>query len=191
MQEPLQIGYRDVAPSAAVERAIRERAERLDTFYDRITRCRVVVEAPHRRQHRGRRFHVRVELTVPGRVIVVTRDPKAHQEYEDVYVAIRDAFDATTRQLEDYVRESRGFTKAHEAPPEGRIARLVPTAGYGFIETADGREIYFHRNAVLDHPFERLEVGMPVRFAEEIGTRGPQASSVHPRGRSQRRPSAD
>jgi cold shock CspA family protein/ribosome-associated translation inhibitor RaiA len=180
MEEPLQIGYRDVTPSAAVERAIRERAEKLDEFYDRITGCRVVVESPHRRQRQGRRFHVRVELAVPGRVIVVNRNPKPHQEYEDVYVAIR-----------DYVRESRGFTKSHTAPPEGRIARLVPAGGYGFIETSDGREVYFHHNAVVDGAFERLEVGMPVRFAEEIGTRGPQASSVHPRGRSQRRPSAD
>jgi cold shock CspA family protein/ribosome-associated translation inhibitor RaiA len=185
MEEPLQIGYRDVTPSAAVERAIRERAEKLDEFYDRITGCRVVVESPHRRQRQGRRFHVRVELAVPGRVIVVNRNPKPHQEYEDVYVAIRDAFDATTRQLEDYVRESRGFTKSHTAPPEGRIARLVPAGGYGFIETSDGREVYFHHNAVVDGAFERLEVGMPVRFAEELGEQGPQASSVHPKGRSQ------
>jgi ribosomal subunit interface protein len=183
MQEPLQISYRDVTPSAALEAAIHERAAKLDEFFDRITGCRVLVESPHRRHQQGRLYHVRVELAVPGRSIVVDREPHEHHEHEDVYVAVRDAFDAVRRQLEDYVRESRGFTKTHEEPPEGRIARLFLPEGYGFISTADGREIYFHRNAVLDEPFEGLDVGTAVRFAEELGERGPQATSVHVVGR--------
>lgn len=183
MQEPLQISYRDVTPSAAVETAIADRVAKLDEFFDRITSCRVLVESPHRRHHQGRLFHVRVELAVPGRVIVVNREPSEHHAHEDVYVAIRDAFDATRRQLEDYVRESRGIVKRHEEPPQGRIARLFAGEGYGFIETADGREVYFHANAVLDERFDRLEVGMPVRFAEELGQQGPQASSVHVAGK--------
>jgi cold shock CspA family protein len=138
-----------------------------------------LVESPHRRHHQGRLYHVRVELAVPGRSIVVNREPHEHHEHEDVYVAVRNAFDAVRRQLEDHVRESRGFTKTHEELPEGRITRLFLSEGYGFISTADGREIYFHRNAVLDEPFDRLDVGTAVRFAEELGERGPQATSVH------------
>jgi ribosomal subunit interface protein len=179
MQEPLQVSYRNITPSAAIETAIRERAAKLDEFFDRITGCRVLAEAPHRRRHRGWLHHVRVELAVPGRTIVVDREPQEHHEHEDLYVAIRDAFDAVERQLEDYVRESRGFTKTHDEPPEGRIARLFLPEGYGFISTATGREIYFHRNAVLGEPFDALEVGAAVRFAEELGERGPQASTVH------------
>jgi ribosomal subunit interface protein len=184
MQELLQISYRDVDPSAAIEEAIHERAAKLEEFFGRITGCRVVVEAPHRRQHHGRLYHVRVELAVPGRTIVVNREPPKHHEHEDVYVAIRDAFDAIRRQLEDYVRESRGFTKTHDEPPEGRIARLFLPEGYGFISTSDGRELYFHRNAVLGEPFDSLEVGTAVRFAEELGERGPQATTVHVVSRS-------
>jgi ribosomal subunit interface protein len=183
MQEPLQVSYRDVTPSTAIEAAIHERAAKLDEFFDRITGCRVVVESRHHHHHRGWLYHVRVELALPGRLIVVDREPDEHHEHEDVYVAIRDAFDAVRRQLEDYVRASRGFTKTHEAPPEGRITRLFLTEGYGFISTADGREIYFHRNAVLDEPFDRLEVGTAVRFAEELGDQGPQATTVHVVGR--------
>jgi cold shock CspA family protein/ribosome-associated translation inhibitor RaiA len=179
MQEPLQISYREVTGSQAIEDAIRERADKLDELYDRITSCRVLVESPHRHHHQGRLFHVRVELAVPGRVIVVNREPSENHAHEDVYVAIRDAFNAAKRQLEDYVRETRGVIKQHEEPPTGHIVRLFPEQDYGFIETPDGREVYFHANSVIEQGFERLEVGTAVRFAEELGQHGPQASSVH------------
>jgi ribosomal subunit interface protein len=184
MQEPLQISYRDMTSTPALDAAIQERVDKLDELFDRITGCRVLVESPHRRHHQGRLFHVRVDLTVPGRVIVVNRERSERHEHEDIYVAIRDAFDAAKRQLEDYVRESRGLTKHHEEPPTGRIARLFPEQGYGFISTTDGREVYFHANALLDERFERLEVGAAVRFAEELGHRGPQASTVHVVGKA-------
>jgi len=115
MQLPLQITFRHMEPSPAVEAHIRERAEALDRFYSRIMGCRVVVEASAHRQRQGNLYHVRVDLTVPGREIVVKRDPPEHHAHEDILVAVRDAFDATRRQLEDYVRTLRGDTKAHEA----------------------------------------------------------------------------
>jgi cold shock CspA family protein/ribosome-associated translation inhibitor RaiA len=183
MQEPLQISYREVTPSPAIEDAIRERAGKLDELYDRITGCRVLVDSPHRRHHHGRLFHVRVEVAVPGRVIVVNREPQENHAHEDVYVAIRDAFNAAKRQLEDHVRETRGAAKQHDGPPTGRVARLFPEQRYGFIQTSDGREVYFHANSLLDGTFERLEVGTVVRFAEEAGEQGPQASSVHLAGK--------
>lgn len=180
MQLPLQITFRDIPPSPAIESKIREKAAKLDEFYDRIIGCRVVVEAPHRRHHQGKIYHVRIDLTLPGGEVVVNRDPAEHHAYEDAYVAIRDAFDAAARQLEDYARRQRADTKTHEpgSAPHGRVAKLFTEEGYGFIEVSDGREIYFHRNSVLDDAFDKLAVGSEVRFAEEEGNEGPQASTV-------------
>ncbi len=179
MRLPLQITYRDLLPSEAVDRCIRERAERLGQFCDRITSSRVVVESQHHRHHQGALYHVRIDLTAPGDEIIVSRDPGMHRSHEDVYVAIRDAFDAVRRRLEDYARRHRRQTKVHEAAPHGRIVRLDVKNDYGFIGTPDGREIYFHRNSIVNAEFDRLQEGDVVRFHEEAGDMGPQASTVH------------
>jgi cold shock CspA family protein len=178
MRLPLQITFRNLPRSEAVERAVRERAERLDRFCQRIMACRVVVETRHRRHH-GNLYHLRIDLTLPGQEIVAGREPSRHQAYEDVYVAVRDAFDAARRRLEDYARRHDGRVKAHEPTPRGRITRLDPDKGCGFLGTPDGREIYFHRNSVLNEDFDRLVVGGLVRYHEEAGEEGPQASTVH------------
>jgi cold shock CspA family protein/ribosome-associated translation inhibitor RaiA len=178
MQLPVQISFRGMEPSAAVEAKIRERTVKLERFYDRIMGCRVVVESPHRHHHQGKLFHVRVYLTVPGGELTVSRDAAEHHAHEDVFVAVRDACDAAQRQLEDYARRQRGDLKTHEGPPSGHIAKLFPDKGYGFIETPDGFEIYFHQHSVLDAAFDRLLVGSAVEFVEEEGEKGPQASTV-------------
>jgi len=175
----LQISFRNIDASPTVEAKIRERAGELERFCDRIVSCRVVIEAPHRRRH-GDLFHIRVDLKVPGKEIVVKRDPPEHHAHEDIYVAVRDCFDAVRRQLEDYVRRRRGDTKAHEVPTHGKIASLIAESDYGFIDAADGTEVYFHRNAVSNGGFEKLAVGDEVRFTlhAEEGENGPQASAV-------------
>ncbi|TAK09934.1 MAG: HPF/RaiA family ribosome-associated protein [Candidatus Manganitrophaceae bacterium] len=173
MQLPLQVTVRNVALSEVAEEDIREKAAMLDEYYDRIMSCHVIVDAPHRHRHKGLLYDVRIDLTVPGAELVIRREPN-----EDVYVAIRDAFDAARRQLEDFARRQRGDVKTHEASPYGRVSRLFPEEGYGFLETPDGREIYFHRNSVLHGGFEKLGIGSEVRFAEEEGEKGPQASTV-------------
>jgi ribosome-associated translation inhibitor RaiA len=114
MQGSLQITFRGVESSEALERSIRDHAERLEQF-GRITRCRVVVEARHRRHRKGRIVHVRIDLTVPGGDLVVGRDPAEDHAHEDASVAIRDAFDAARRRLEDHAREIRGDVKHHAA----------------------------------------------------------------------------
>lgn len=179
MQLPLKVVFRNLEPSPAIEAKVRERAEKLDIYYDQIMSCRVVVEAPHKHHHKGNLYHVRIYITVPDEELVVSRDPDQHHAHEDVYVAIRDAFDAMRRRLEDYARRRRGKVKDHEAPPHGRISQLFPEKGYGKIETLDGRLIYFHQNSVVDAEFSKLEIGNEVRFAEEMGELGPQASTVH------------
>jgi ribosomal subunit interface protein len=177
MQLPLQVQFRNMEPSAQVEAKIRERVEQLERLYPRIMSCRVVVEAHHRHHHQGNLYHARVDLKVPDAEIVASRDPKEHHAHEDVYVAVRDAFDAVARRLEDHARRQRGDVKSHEPPPHGRIAELGEDGGR--IETPDGRSIYFHRNSVIDADFGALAVGMEVRFVEEAGELGPQASTVY------------
>ena len=186
MQLPLQITFRHMDSSDAVAARIRERSEELERFFDRIVSCRVVVECQHPRRQQGNLFRVRVDLKVPGGEIVVGRDPGAHHAHEDVYVAIRDAFDATRRLLEDHVRQGRGDVKLHAVPDHGRIARLLPDRDCGFIlSAADSSEIYFHRNNVTNGGFDQLAVGDEVRFIAQhsASAEGPQASTVVPVGK--------
>jgi ribosomal subunit interface protein len=177
MQLPLQVVFRNMAASEAIEAAVRERAATLGRYSGDIMSCRVLVELHHRHHHQGNLYHVRVDLKVPEAELVASREPGGHHAHEDVYVAIRDAFDAVRRQLEDYVRRRRGLVKTHTTAPHGRVAELYPD--YGKIETADGRLVYFHRNSVVDADFDRLDIGAEVRFTEEPGELGPQASTVH------------
>jgi ribosomal subunit interface protein len=111
MRLALQVTFRDMPRSDAVEAEIRRRAEKLDEFCDRIMSCRVTVETPGGHKHQGKLHSVHVDLKVPGEEIASTR----RHEHEDVYVAIRDAFDAVRRRLEDYVRRTRGEVKQHES----------------------------------------------------------------------------
>jgi ribosomal subunit interface protein len=183
MQQPLQITFRNLDRSPAIEAKIRERAAKLEKYCDRIMGCRVAVEALHRHRRHGNLYHVRIDVTVPGAELVASREPDEHHAYTDVYVAIRDAFDSMRRQLEDYVRRSRGQVKTHAAPPQGTIVELDAEQGYGRIESSDGRLVYFHRNSLLDADFDRLAIGTKVIFVEEMGERGPQASTVRLAGR--------
>lgn len=204
---PLQVTSRNMPPSEAIEAHIREKAAKLDRFYDRIMSCRVAVEAPHRHHHKGKLYHIRIDITVPGGELVIKREPKRVMEpplrfqrvqgseqtenhelskyaaHEDVYVAIRDAFDAARRKLQDYARRRRGTVKSHQTQPHARVSKIFPEEGFGFLETADGREIYFHRNSVLNSSFNRLEIGMEVHFFEEQGEKGPQASTIRLMGK--------
>jgi cold shock CspA family protein len=147
--------------------------------------CRVVVELAGKHHLHGNQYDVHLDIKVPGAEIAVTREPGQHAEYRDLGVALRDAFDAAKRKLEDYVRRQRHAVKAHETPPHARVQVLYPMSDYGFLRTADGRDIFFHRHSVADDAFDRLDLGTEVTFveAEEPGEKGPQASTVHIVGR--------
>lgn len=108
MKLPLEITFRNMAASEALDADIRAKAEKLDNFYDRVMSCRVIVEAPHRHHHKGNIYHVRIDLTVPDEELVVSRDRGQNHAHEDPYVAVRDAFDAARRQLQDYIDRRRG-----------------------------------------------------------------------------------
>ena len=196
MELPVQITFRNMESSGAVEARIREEVAKLEEFYDRLIGCRVVVEMPHQHRQRGKRFHLRLDLTVPGGEIVINQAPSLHSSiqqtagtrrikgqevgtpYKDLYVVIRDAFSAARRRLQDHARRRQGAVKYHEPALHARVSRVFPEAGYGFLETPDGVEVYFHRNSVLNDGFERITVGTEVSFVEEQGDKAPQASTV-------------
>ena len=178
MPIPLEISFHQMPRSVAIESRIREKAEKLARFCDRIIGCEVVVEAPHAHHKKGRLHHVRITLDLPGSQITVNREHHDKHSHEDLFVALRDSFDAVQRKLEDQVRRQHHQVKVHANPPQGWVSRLVPNQDYGNIETDDGRLIYFHRNSVQPPGFEALAIGSPVAFVESAGEQGPQASRV-------------
>lgn len=178
MKIPLQVTFHEVPQSDLVEAYIREAVDDLDRFYTEIISCRVVLDVPHRRHRTGNLYHVRIDLSVPGGELVVNREPGDRNAHGDIYVAINDAFEVMKRKLTDYLQEKRGEVKRDIAAPHGVVVKLFPGEDYGFIEGADGMDIYFHRNSVLKNGFESLRIGTEVRYREEEGIEGPQASTV-------------
>ena len=185
MAIPLQITVRNVEVTEDTQALIRAHAAKLDQLSDRITDCRVLVGGPLRyRIGEPIAYSVRIDLVVPGGELVVRRKPR-----EDLVTAIQDAFDAAGRRLQDHARMLRGDVKRRIAPGRAVVRRLFPYEGYGFLETSEGEEIYFHRSSVRDGAFDAIEVGTTVRFTQGMGERGPQATSVTV-PRSQRRKEA-
>jgi ribosomal subunit interface protein len=179
MDVPLEIRFHNLDKSEALETAIRERVARLERIYDRLTSCRVAVEAPHRTHRKGNVYEVHVELGVPGGTLAVSREPhKARVKYAqpDLYKALRDAFDAAERQLMDYKLRQRGEVKPHADMLVGQVAQKEDD--HGFLNTATGTTLYFHRNSVMDVDFETLRPGDPVRYVEDVGDTGPIATKV-------------
>jgi cold shock CspA family protein len=185
MESPTEIVYRHMESSPALEARVQEHVAHLEHLHPRIVHCRVVIEAPHRRHRRGKLYRVSIRLDIPGKNIAVGREGRLDHAHEDVYVALRDAFDAAARRLQDRARIMRGKVKHHEAGPHGTVARMVPEEDHGFIALSDGREIYFHRNSVTDGGYDSLEVGSEVRVTVATGDspHGPHASTVQPVGK--------
>jgi len=180
METEPKIVFENLDASDTLRERVLEEVTHLEQFHGRMTACRVVISAPEKHKHKGNLYQVRIHLVVPGRGEVAVRPSTAkHQWNQDPLVAIRNAFDAARRQLEDKVRRQRGDVKAHETPDHGTVARIFPADGYGFIDAADGQEIYFHRNSVVGERFAELKPGAAVRFVATQGEKGAQASTVH------------
>ena len=179
MQAPVEIAFRYCEPSEEIRSEIPAQVQRLEKFSPRITTCGVVVNGPQSRHRRGNLFQVEIRIGMPEhKDVVVDRRHNDAPEREHVLVAIREAFGAASRQIEDIARDMRGQVKEHTAESHGRVAKLLAAGECGFIETADGRQTYFHLDAVLDGAYRRLRVGSEVRFVEEEGAKGAQASTV-------------
>ncbi len=181
MQTDPQIDFQGMSPSEPFRGEIIQQIARLEERYGRLTACRVVVKAPGGRHHTGGLYEINIYLTLPDeREVSVDRTPHQDERFSRFDFALHDAFNRAARQLQDQVARMRGKVKQHGEPPSAVVRRLMREDGYGFLESEDGREIYFHRNSVADSSFEDLEPGMRVRFTEEEGDKGPQASRVTP-----------
>jgi len=188
-------------PSGSLESEARTRAAWLETYYPNIIGCRVLVEIPHRHRSRGRHVRVHIELSLPGEDIVVNHEPTLHATLKDVeedghskgddveavrkyaLVAVHEAFDTTRRRLQAFVDRQRDEVKTHLDPSHGRVVSLPSDDDHGFIETADGRRVYFHVASVLIEGRAQLAIGADVAFVEEQGEKGPQASTVRVLGK--------
>lgn len=171
---PVRLAVRHAGLSPAAEAGIRRRAAHLARYFDRILACQVTVDVPQRRR-RSDALHrrVRLEVRVPGHALVVDRQPAAA-----LSTALDAAFHAMRRQLQDYVRRMREVGPPNAGSPTGKVVEIYPLAGYGFLQAVDGEPVYFDRASVLHSAFERLAVGTEVRFSEELGERGRQATTV-------------
>jgi cold shock CspA family protein len=182
MDTPVDLTFRNTTPRSDIEELVRREAAKLERYGRRLVSCRVAIEEPQRHQRVGNRYRIRLEIGAGlARPIVVTREPGATEMHRELRTIVLDAFRAARRQLQAVRQRVRGDERA-PVEPRGLVERLVPAsdpdAAYGFLRALDGRAIYFHRHSVLNDAFERLAIGTEVRFEEEEGEEGPQASTV-------------
>lgn len=177
MKVPIEISFHDAEVDGRLEAVIREKAEGLERFYDRMTSCRVVVEHPHEAPKSGSGWRVRLDITVPGHEVVIRREPGEGSVSDDAETVVRQAFDAARKRLKKLSDvQNRDVKKHPEQEVRGFVTKLFDD--YGFIEPTTGGEVYFHRNSVVGADFDDLETGTGVTWTEEAGEKGPQASSV-------------
>lgn len=174
MQVPLELVARDVPLRPALKAAIQKSVDHLEQLEPRLIACRVVVTRGPGRHRQRFQYRVRLDLTVPRREFPVTRTTGT-----TALAAAQAAFETAERRLrEETERRNERGRHPRARPPRARVRTIYPTAGYGFLETDDGRQIYFDARSVLDGAFSRLEPGTEVKFREEAGRDGPQASTV-------------
>ena len=179
METPVEIEFQEMPVSPALRESIEGHVEKLEQRYGRITACRIVIKGPGNRHQTGGQYDINIRLALPdGREVNIGRTPKADERHADLPFAINDAFKRARRRLQDNARRMEGMVKSHEGQSIGTIVRFDPAGDFGFLRSNDGHEIYFHRNSVLDGKFSELTVGTRVMFADEIGEKGPQATTV-------------
>jgi cold shock CspA family protein/ribosome-associated translation inhibitor RaiA len=178
MQQLLKLEFLGMKPTPNLRQEISDRVAALEDRFGRITACRVALRAP--RAHRtGGLYDINIQLALPdGREVSVARTAPADERHADLAFALNDAFKRARRRLQERVRRMQGHIKVHSEPNVGKVIQLDEVDEVGFIETSDGREIYFHPNAVRNGGLQKLAVGTRVTFREEAGRKGPQASTV-------------
>lgn len=170
----LQITIPNFEHTEALDNQIRKHAEKLQKYFTEIHLCHVVVKYASKQHHKGNLFDIRLNITVPGKEIAINRE--ANQDFS---IALRDAFNAAKRQLEDYARLQRGEIKTHEPLQFGIIDELFAEDGYGYIQSRDTTErFYFDSNNAAHPSFEHFKVGDEVKFTPDFGAEGPRAKRV-------------
>ncbi len=183
MQVALEITYRDVEKSDAIETLIHEKVAKLERLCDYISNCQIAVEKIHDRPSHGSPYRVRIDMTVPpGHEIVADVNPSEPNQHVKLDAVIRDAFSTAERQLKELIRRQRESDKAQTNDSAqdtmALVTKLFREQDYGFLKTLDGQDVYFHRNSVLHADFDRLEIGTGVRFVAQEDDQGLRASTV-------------
>lgn len=180
MQVPLEISFQNMEQPESAEALIREKVAKLEKICDYISSCRVDVDKPQEHRTSGNPYRVRIDITIPpGHEIVVDRNLGQDAMHLNLEAVIRDAFDRAERQVKRLMDKQRGDVKVHpDQQTVALVSKLFPEQGYGFLRSVDGRDIYFHKNSVLNDDFDRLKVGTGVNYFEEMGENGAQASNV-------------
>ena len=183
MDIPLEIVFHNIGPSTEIEALIRQHAQKLEKLYPHMIGCRVSVEMLHKQHRHGNVPEVHVAMRVPGREIVVSREPhkvRQRRVAPTVESSIKDAFRAAGKRLKDFKQQQYGDVKAKEMAMaiQGHVAQLVAEKDYGFIATGNGEELYFHRNSVADGGFDALHKGDAVQYSVLAGDKGPSAGRV-------------
>jgi len=180
MELPLELTFRDMDTSEPIAALVEEKLGKLEQVCDHITSCRVVIEQPHRHQSSGNPYRVLVDVRVPpGHEIVVRRDPNDSDQHEPLEAVVRSAFEAARRQLRELGDKQSDQVKQHPTNEAGGIVKeIYARDGFGFLRTADNREVYFHENSLINKSIDDLTTGAAVRFVEEAGEKGPKATTV-------------
>ena len=180
MRVPLEITFREAVKSDEIVNLIKEKAAILDKISDNLISCRVAVEKPHDNKRSGNSYRVRIAMRIPpGRELVVKRESPDGSQPEPLTAVIREAFETARRRLVKMSDQQQGAIKSHPQQQSlAYVTKLFKDKGYGFVETLEGREIYFHRNSVLHDDFSRLDIGTGVRYVAADGDDGPQASTI-------------
>jgi len=182
MQTPVEIDFHGLKANERLRACVMKNISTLEQRFGRITACRVVIKAPSERHRTGGACEVAIRVSLPqGRQVDIARSEKAEKTDDrlaDPMVAIKAAFQRARRRLQDQARRMRGQVKCHDGAPVAIVKRFDDATGFGFLETPDGREIYFHKNSVRDGSAGTFAPGTRVTFFEEMGNKGPQASTV-------------
>lgn len=180
MQIPLELQFKNLPKTPELEDYIHTRADKLDHYCDHISSCRIIVDKPQNHLESGSPYRVRIDVTVPpGHELVSRREPGDGEMHEELKTVIADTFNGMERQLKKLNQRQRGEVKDHpQQQVSGIVQKIFPEEGYGIIESVEGRDVYFHRNSVLNDDFDRIEIGTGVNFMQEVGDEGLQASTV-------------
>ncbi len=185
MDVPPEIAFREVEPTDALKALILEGIDKLEKVHPRLISCRATVTDTTPGRHSGNTYRVQLEMAVPNRTVIVDQSDPGAIEYQDVEQVIRQAFSIARNRLQEVKERSRGEVKRSELPPHGRVTRLLVSdegVRYGFLESRQGRQIYFHEEALVDLEYDELEVGDEVRYAEAGGGRGSAGQHGRPAG---------
>ena len=178
MREPLQITYRRIEPSNSIETCVRDRVSALESCYDGIISCDVLIESGGSDRPRDQGLHIHLDVCLPDKELDVDRDAQWPAAGGNIIAEVQAAFSEMERQVKAYVRHADVPLSAGNLSGRGVVSELVAGMNYGLISTPEGIDVYFHREHVIDGAFDRLEIGSTVEFSVAPSLLGAQATRV-------------